>query len=178
MTSPVVWYAARSAGLVAWTLLLGSTLLGLVLGTRIVSLRAGRAWAVDLHQGLSGLAVTFVAVHVGAIYADGYIPFSVVDLVVPMASRWHPVWLAWGIVSMWLLIAVELTALARRRLPGRLWRRVHLASVPLFVLATVHALVSGTDTGSLWILSVAVVGVMTVGFLSATRWTARGTMVG
>ncbi|GAC1535917.1 MAG: hypothetical protein NVS3B12_18410 [Acidimicrobiales bacterium] len=177
MTSPVVWYAARSAGLVAWTLLLGSTLLGLVVGSRIVPLRAGRAWAVDLHQGLSGLAVTFVAVHVGAIYADGYIPFSVIDVVVPMASRWHPVWMAWGIVAMWLLVAVEGTALARRRLPRRLWRRVHLASTPLFVLATVHALVSGTDTGSIWILSGAVLGVMVVGFLSATRWTARGTMV-
>lgn len=50
--------------------------------------------------------------------------------------------------SLYLLLAAELTSLARRRLPRRLWWRVHLASFGLFAASTVHALTAGTDTAA------------------------------
>ena len=55
---------------------------------------------------------------------------------------------AWGVVAGYLLLAVELTSLARARLPKRAWRRVHTASFVLFVMATVHGLSAGTDVRS------------------------------
>ena len=67
----------------------------------------------------------------------------------PLASSWHPVAVAWGIVAMYLLLAVELTSLGRRRVPRRAWRVVHTLSFPTFVLATVHGLTAGTDRGNL-----------------------------
>jgi DMSO/TMAO reductase YedYZ heme-binding membrane subunit len=76
---------------------------------------------------------------------------------------------AWGIVGLYLLLAVELTSLVRRRLPRRLWRAVHALSFPLFALATVHGLTAGTDRGNLlwqvtvWATTAAVV------FLTAVR---------
>ena len=39
-----------------------------------------------------------------------------------------------------------MTSLLRSRIPKTLWRRVHYASFPLFVSATVHGLTAGTDT--------------------------------
>jgi predicted phage tail protein len=47
-----------------------------------------------------------------------------------------------------MLLAVELTSLARRRIPRRLWRQVHLGSFVLFGTSTVHALTAGTDTAA------------------------------
>jgi hypothetical protein len=67
---------------------------------------------------------------------------------VPFTSTWHPIAVAWGIASFYLLLAIELTSLARRWVSRRLWRRVHFASFALFVVSTIHVLSAGTDTGS------------------------------
>ena len=73
----------------------------------------------------------------------------------PFASTWWPGAVAWGVVAFYLLIAVELTSLARRLPSKRLWRAVHMASFPLYLLGTVHALAAGTDTASLVFRAVA-----------------------
>lgn len=142
------WYAARAAGLVSWALLTASVAWGLALSTRALGRRPRPAWLLDLHRALGGLAVVFTGVHVVAIMLDSSVHFGLSEVLVPFSSAWHPVAVAWGIAAFYLLAAVELTSLARRRLPNRLWRRVHYASFPLFVFATVHGLSSGTDTGT------------------------------
>jgi len=62
-----------------------------------------------------------------------------------MASGWNTAAVAWGVVAMYLLAAVELTSLARRRLPKRLWRLTHGLAFPTFALSTVHVLTAGTE---------------------------------
>lgn len=148
MTNQLWWYVARAGGIVAWSLLAASVVLGLFLSTRVRPLNAPPVWTTDLHRFLGGLATIFVGVHVVAIMLDSYTSFGVTDVLVPFASSWHPVWVAWGIVSMYLLLAVELTSLARRRLPRKLWHAVHLLSLPLFVFSTVHFAGAGTDAGN------------------------------
>src|SRR5438067_3786893 len=145
MHGRLLWYVARSSGLVAWTLLALSVALGITLSSRIAGRRPSPAWLLSIHRYLGGLASIFVAVHVAGLLADNYVDFRLVDVVVPFASRWHPVAVAWGIVAMWLLVAVELTSLARASLPRTLWRWVHLSSYPLFLLASVHMVTAGTD---------------------------------
>jgi len=46
---------------------------------------------------------------------------------------------------MYLALAVEITSLLRRQLPAKVWRRTHMLSVPVLLLATVHFTVAGTD---------------------------------
>jgi DMSO/TMAO reductase YedYZ heme-binding membrane subunit len=104
------------------------------------------AWTLDLHRYLGGLASIFVGVHVVSIILDSYTHFGLSEVLVPLASTWHPVAVAWGIVGMYLLAAVELTSLARRSLPNRVWRRAHVLAFPLWGLATVHFLTAGTDS--------------------------------
>jgi DMSO/TMAO reductase YedYZ heme-binding membrane subunit len=142
------WYVARAGGIVAWTLLVASVVSGLLLSIRLRPAGATRPWILDLHRFLGGLAVVFVAVHVAGILLDSYVQFSLVDVLVPFASSWHPLWIAWGIVTMYLLLAVEITSLLRRQLPQRIWRRVHFLSFPVMLLATIHFLVAGTDAGT------------------------------
>jgi methionine sulfoxide reductase heme-binding subunit len=45
-----------------------------------------------------------------------------------------------------LLLVIEVTSLARRRMPLRWWRRVHYLSLPALVASTVHALMAGEDS--------------------------------
>ena len=145
MNSQVWWYVARSSGLVAWTLLAGSVLLGLALSTRAMGKRPTPAWLQDLHRGVGGLAVVFTGLHLAGLVADSYVHFGIVDLLVPFAASWKPGAVAWGVVGLYVLLAVELTSLLRRRISTRWWRRVHLLSFPLYGIATAHLLTAGTD---------------------------------
>ena len=148
MSGTFPWYVARAAGLVSWAQLAAATLWGLALSTRALGDRPRANWLLDVHRWLGGTALAFTGVHVVALLADQYVHFSVVEILVPFTSSWQPVAVAWGVVAAYLLLAVEVTSLARNRLSKRAWRRVHTASFVLFVFATIHGLTAGTDTRS------------------------------
>jgi predicted ferric reductase len=139
------WYLARSSGLVAWALLALSMLWGLLLATRVFDRNPGPKWFTDLHRFLGGLAVLFTGIHVAALIGDNYVAFGAKDVLVPFASSWRPVAVAWGVIAMWILLAVEGSSLLMRHLSRRLWRAIHLSSYLLFISATAHAFSAGTD---------------------------------
>jgi DMSO/TMAO reductase YedYZ heme-binding membrane subunit len=151
------WYLARSGGLVSWGLLAGSVLWGLALSTRISGPSPKPPWMLAFHRFLGALSLVFVGVHIGALVADGYIRFGPVDILIPFASSWRPVAVAWGVVSLYLLLAVEITSLMMKRISNKTWRRVHRLSFALFVFATAHTLTAGTD-----------------GTIAAVQWTTVG----
>lgn len=175
--SHLFWYSARAAGIVGWALLSASVIWGLWLSGRVRPLGVRPAWILDLHRFLGGLATIFVGVHVLAIMADSYTSFGPTDVLVPFASSWHPGAVAWGVVGMYLLLAVELTSLARKHLPNTLWRLTHIAALPLFVVATIHYLAAGTDAMNRVSLGAVIAVSATVGVLFARRMSevrARG----
>jgi predicted ferric reductase len=145
MSGTLPWYVARASGLVAWALLAGAVTWGLLMSSKLMRRRVKNSWLLDLHRWLGGLALVFTAVHVAAIMADTYVHFGLASVLIPFATHWHPVAVAWGIASVYLLAAVELTSLLRRHLNHRLWRRVHVLSFPLFVTSTIHGVSAGTD---------------------------------
>ena len=158
MSHQIPWYVARAAGLVAWTLLTASVFWGLSISTKVFRGKPRPAWMLDLHRYLGGLATIFTVLHVAAIVVDSYVHFDLMSILIPFAGSWRPVAVAWGVVGMYLLLAVELTSLVRTRLPKKLWRATHYASFPLFGLATLHALTAGTD-GSAWLVQLAAIGI-------------------
>ena len=84
--------------------------------------------------------------------------------------------MAWGIVALYLLIAIEVTSLWRRHLPASWWRRLHVVSIAVFPLGTIHALTAGTDAGPLFrkaVLGVTALVVFLWGLrLIVPRWPA------
>ena len=171
MFGHLTWYLARSAGLLAWSLVTASVVWGLLLSSKASAAgkRPRPAWVLDLHRYLGGLATVFVGVHVVALIADSYVHFDIVSALVPFASQWRPGAVAWGVVGFWFLLAVELTSLARRRLPRRAWRLVHGASFPLFIVATIHGFTAGTDSGSILFVGGAVLAILAVTALTGLR---------
>lgn len=141
------WFVARSTGLVAYVLLAVTVIGGLVLSSRLLRRPPSNA-LLDWHRFVGGLSVVFTGVHLLAIYADSYVEFGLADLFVPFLSSWRPLPVALGIVALYLVLAVELTSLLRRRLRPGLWRLIHQLSLPAFLLVTAHLLLAGTDASN------------------------------
>ncbi len=145
LDAKLTWYAARASGMVAWGVVTASVVWGLALSTRFIRRKGAPAWLLDVHTFLGTLSLVFVAVHVLALWADNFVYFGPRELFVPFASPWRAAAVAWGIVATYLLAAIELSSWMMKRLPRRLWHVVHVASLPLFVAATVHGFTAGAD---------------------------------
>lgn len=139
------WYVARATGIVAYALLAISVVTGLLIATRLLGRRPPPDWVLDWHRFVGALSLVFTVLHLVSIWLDDYVAFGIDDLVVPFASSWRPVGVAFGVVALYLATAVEVTSLARTRLPHRWWRTVHHLSIPAFGFATVHLLMTGAD---------------------------------
>jgi methionine sulfoxide reductase heme-binding subunit len=167
-SSPVDWYAARAAGIVAYLLLSGVVLLGLTMAGKRKLKRWPQFAIEDVHRFGGLLVGAFVAIHVATIAVDSWLPFSIPSLVVPLLSRYRPVWVGLGIAAAELLLALAVTNHYRRRLPYRFWRRAHYLNFAVWGAATLHGIGSGTDRSSPWLLALYALAVSAVG--SAIAW--------
>ena len=163
------WDTARAGGLVAAALVAASVIAGLALSTAPRRARPRSSWRLDLHRFLGGLACVFLVVHVVALLLDRYIPFGLTDLLVPLASRWHPTAVALGVVALYLLAAIEITSLLKPRVPQRAWRMVHYASFAVFALVQGHMLLAGSDRHSPVLLATVVACDLVVAALLVRR---------
>jgi sulfoxide reductase heme-binding subunit YedZ len=163
------WYLSRSSGIVAWVILAAAVIWGLLLSTKILQTKRKPAWLLDLHRWLGGLAVTFTALHLLGLVLDSYVEFGWREILIPFASEWQPAAVAWGVVALYILMAVQLTSLAMKRLPRRLWKWVHLTSFALFFTAAIHGALAGTDATSMWYVVGSGLVILTVMVVSLYR---------
>jgi sulfoxide reductase heme-binding subunit YedZ len=173
VTPQIWWYLSRASGIVAWLMLTASVLWGIALATDLFPRRRRPAWLLDLHRWLAGLTLFFVAGHLGTLLADRTVHFRVLDVLVPFSSTWRPTAVAVGIVAVWLLLAVEGTALAMRRLSKKWWRDVHIASYWVFWGTCIHAALAGTDTSKTLYTVTSLVAVALVVFAASYRILSR-----
>jgi hypothetical protein len=165
----VTWDSARAGGLAAYVLLSLAVAIGLILRNRWQSERWPRWVTNELHGYVSLLALVFLALHVLAVAVDPFTRFGVAELLVPLASHYRPVWMGLGIVALYLLLAVWLTTLLRRRIGHQAWRRVHGLAFAVYAAATVHGLGAGTDTRTFWATALYATSVTLVCWLTARR---------
>ncbi|MFV0526266.1 MAG: ferric reductase-like transmembrane domain-containing protein [Acidimicrobiales bacterium] len=166
------WFVARASGLVAWALLTGTVLAGILIPGRLLA-RQRPAWFLDLHRWLGGLTLGFVALHLVALVADTYVTFTPWSLLVPFASSWKPLPVALGVIAFWLLAVVEGTSLAMKQLPRRWWRRVHLFSYVAFFLTSLHGTFAGTDATNPAYQTMSLVSLVAVVFSTVFRLLTR-----
>lgn len=173
MSGQFWWYSTRATGLVAWCLVVASCTWGLLHALRAFGRRPSPAWMLSVHRYLGALTVAFVVAHVVSILVDGFVDFGPVDVLVPFVSSWHPVAVATGIASMYLLVVVEATSLARARLSPRVWRGIHVSSYALLATVTIHLLTAGTDADDLLPAATAVLFAIAATFGAAMLLTWR-----
>ncbi len=181
ISTKFAWYMARSSGLVEWAILTASIVWGLALSTRIIRRKGVPAWLLDLHKFLGTLSVVFLAIHLFALWIDNYVYFGWRELFVPWGSSYKPLSTAlgplgagrmpalWGVLAMYMLIAIQVTSWMMKHLSRKLWHRVHLLSFPLFIVATLHGFTAGADNANLVVQWLALSAGLLVFFLIVFR---------
>jgi DMSO/TMAO reductase YedYZ heme-binding membrane subunit len=145
MNEQVWWYLARSSGIVALVLLFAGVVWGVLLTTRVFKPHDRPAWLLDLHRWLGGMALVMTGLHLLGLFLDGYIDFGPGELFVPGVSPYRTFAVAIGILSLYVMIAVQVTSYMRRWLSKRVWHGIHLLSYGLVWGAAIHAGLAGTD---------------------------------
>ncbi|HET7581267.1 MAG TPA: ferric reductase-like transmembrane domain-containing protein [Candidatus Limnocylindria bacterium] len=146
----LTWEVARVGGMVAYVLATASVVLGLLLSLGVRSPRWPRFITNELHRFLSVLTVTFVAIHTAAVFIDPFTAFTPAEVLVPFAAHYRPLWIALGIVSGYLAIAVWASEYVRSRIGYAWWRRFHYLAFAVFALGALHGVGTGSDTREWW----------------------------
>jgi sulfoxide reductase heme-binding subunit YedZ len=170
---PTFWILARASGLTAYVLLSASMLAGLVVKSRPFGRALKAAAATDTHRFLTLLALGAVALHGFALTLDSTVPIHLPALLVPGLSPYRPLAVALGVVAAELAALIVVSFPLRKTIGMRAWRRLHWATYGVFVAATVHGLVAGTDTARPWAFALYVGAVAAVAFATAWRVLTR-----
>ena len=144
----VPWMVSRASGLVAFALLTGSMVLGLLISTKAGDGVLSRPFVFTIHQFISVITLTFLGVHAGSLLFDGFLHFTVASLLVPALSPYKPLWVGMGVVSAWVTAIVTASFWMRSRIGQKAWRKLHYASFVAYVGSLVHGAMSGTDTSN------------------------------
>jgi DMSO/TMAO reductase YedYZ heme-binding membrane subunit len=140
------WYLTRSTGTVAYLLLSGATLWGLVLSSKIVQKAVPAALALALHNSLAWLAVALAGFHVFVLLFDRYYVYQLSDLLLPFVGPYRPLWIGLGIIGFYLALLTSASFSWRKWLGPKHWRALHALTFVAYALVTVHGLTAGTDS--------------------------------
>jgi sulfoxide reductase heme-binding subunit YedZ len=155
------WLGIRAAGITAWGLLTAVVLWGILLRTRILGHAASPTRLLDLHRWLGAVALGFLALHMVLLLFDAYLPFTIVQVLVPGLSSWETFAVALGSIAFWLLIPVSIVGRFRPRLKNAgasLFQRTHWLAYAAWPIATMHYVLAGTDALASWSLALLIAG--------------------
>lgn len=150
MTTSILWYATRGAGIVSLLFFTGVVALGIATSVRWQRPSWPRFLTAELHRNVALLAVVFLALHIVTAVVDPFTSLGWLTAVVPFSAAYRRLWLALGVVAFDLLLAIVATSLLRARLGHRAWRAVHWLAYASWPIALAHGLGTGTDAFSLW----------------------------
>ena len=169
-SSPALWYATRASGIAAYVVLTIVVSIGLSMGGKAQSKRWPRFSVEDIHRFGGLLVGSLITIHVATIAVDSFLPFSIVNLLVPFTATYRPIWTGLGIAAAEILLALAITNHYRKRLPYRFWRTAHYLNFAVWTLASLHGLMSGTDRGVWWLALIYGASVATVVMLLIWRF--------
>ncbi len=162
----VTWDVARAGGFTAYVLLTLAVVAGLALSTKLQSpSRWPRLLNNELHNFLTLLSTIFVGVHVLAVWVDPFTHFGWNEVFIPFVSQYRAVWMALGIVALYLGIAIGISTWLRPLIGYIWWRRLHVLTIGIYALATLHGIGTGSDTQTWWGLGIYLVSIVLVGSL-------------
>jgi methionine sulfoxide reductase heme-binding subunit len=167
------WVAARALGVTAYLLLALEVGLGLVLShPRNTSEWRKTKQVFPWHEMVTVFLGGFLALHIALLAVDPYAQVGWIGALVPGFSGYRPPAVAVGSVALYALIFTAITAKWTRLLPGGWWLKVHRFAAVAFLLTWVHAVLAGTDGGSLTPLYLAT-GLPILAGVAHRWWTAR-----
>lgn len=173
-SSPIaLWYLSRGTGVATLVMLTVVVALGVANAKRLRTRWIPRFVVDGLHRNVALLSVVFLAIHVLSALADSYVSIRLVDVFIPFAPSYSPLWIGLGALSLDLMLAVLVTSLLRRRIGHRVWRATHWLAYASWPVALLHSMGAGTDTGTRWMTLLTLVCVGTVAVAVLARLAGR-----
>ena len=163
------WILLRAAGIGSYLMLFLSIAWALIATTSVVTKHISKLSANLFHAFVASTGLSPLGVHLGLLLIDEFMPFSLADLTVPMASEYRPIAISAGVIAMYAMVAVMVSSWLRKRLGTVWWRRLHLMAVPTFILALLHGAFAGTDTERPWMFTIYAATGLIVVFLTPVR---------
>jgi len=144
------WYMGRASGVAAYGMLFASVVLGLAVSSRVFDGLLVRPWVFEMHQFLSVYVVLAMLFHALIMLPDPYAQFKIWELLLGFTSPYRPLAVGAGAIVLYGSAIVTLSFYIKGRLGQKAWRLIHYATFGLFVLALVHGVTAGTDSGERW----------------------------
>ncbi|MFB5192556.1 ferric reductase-like transmembrane domain-containing protein [Alicyclobacillus fastidiosus] len=144
------WYMARSSGFTSYGLLSLAVLLGASSSSGVWDRLKLRKLITQVHQYSAILVFPFLFFHLWGLYSDKSILFTWTSILVPFVDSYRVVPTGLGILVLYGWILLIVTSYFREKIGVKVWRVIHIVSFPMFILVTLHSLLSGSDTGKLW----------------------------
>jgi DMSO/TMAO reductase YedYZ heme-binding membrane subunit len=141
------WYVARSTGTVAYLLLSGATVWGVLLTSKLIKDTVPAPLALGMHSFMSWLGVALGGFHGFVLLFDGYYNYRLIDLLLPFTGPYRPLWVGLGVIGFYLALLTSASFVFRRWLGTKRWRALHYLTYVSYLFVTLHGLMAGTDSG-------------------------------
>lgn len=168
------WYITRASGFVAAAALFVLILsgVGFITGRSFAILEPLTAWAT--HRAIGIIFGISVSIHMLALLFDHFAPFTILQILLPFASNYHPVtllgvnfgslYVALGVIAFYLVGAIVISSLLWIDKKPHLWKFIHFTAYLVLIFVFIHALYLGTDLTSgalriVWIIGGSIGGV-------------------
>jgi len=170
------WYITRAAGWVAYFLLWFSMVWGLAIPTKFFERVLSPTFAVDFHEYISLLSIGFIILHVSVLMFDQYLPFSLIQILVPFLSSYRPVWVGLGVLGFYLTLLVTITFYLRKKIGQKRFKAIHTLSLIAYLGVVIHAFFAGSDSSIGAVQLIYLSTFMIVVFLTS-YWLIRGRQI-
>ncbi len=144
-----LWLVARSAGITAYLLLTLVTAMGMMLSHNTRSRHRPHPSRIRLHLALVVFTLTFTVMHIAVLVVDPYAKVGLIGALLPFGAGYRPVPVTLGLLALWSGLVAGTSAALAGRGTGRIWLYLHRFAASAWVLAWVHAVLTGIDTPAL-----------------------------
>lgn len=138
------WEMIRAAGIVSYFLFWLSTCAGILYSEKVFVKK--RAILLLIHQNCGWFAFLFVMLHGALLIVDNYMPYSVMEIFIPFSANNEPILSGIGTLTFLFYLIILVSSDLLRILSKKVWKWIHILTIPTFVLMLFHSFFIGTDS--------------------------------
>lgn len=163
------WTLIRSSGFLAYFFMTISLSFGLISTFSIM--KKQKASLLVIHQTSGWYGLLTIIFHVILLWNDQYLPYTVREILLPLAAQNEPIFSALGTISFYLFFLVIGTSdFFIKRLGRARWKKIHLAVILAWAMMIIHGIIIGTDTTAPWALFLYASGIFSIMILMIIRY--------
>lgn len=169
------WITGRALGIAGFVSLTALVVLGLWMRHpwRVRRPIVHSETRLRLHATLGAATIALVVGHLAALASDSYAGVGWAGAFVPGLARYRTFAVSLGVISLFFMLLLSVSARAAGRRGARRWSTYHRYALLTFITVWFHGVLAGTDTAALRVLYVATgvgVGMLAITRYGATRW--------